>query len=124
MNIYLSHSSHYDYKKKLYQPLEESGLLQEFDFILPHKNSDEPFDVKGALERGEIDFVIAEISYPSAGQGIELAWANALGIPIECIYMEDSFISPSLRILTDKFFDYETDEEMIEAMKIVLIGHA
>lgn len=125
MNIYISHSTHYDYKNKLYKPIKESGITQEFDIIFPHDNSsdsDEIFDIQGALERGEIDLIIAEISYPSTGQGIELAWAHSYGVPIECVYLEDSYISPALKLITHKLYDYETEDDMIDMIKVILLG--
>lgn len=123
MRIYVSHSSHYDFENKLYAPIEKSGLGQEFEFILPHKNTEELFDVRGAIERAEIDLVLAETSYPSTGQGIELAWFHASGIPIECVYLEDSVLPKSLKLLTNKFFDYETSEDLVDTLKLALLGH-
>jgi hypothetical protein len=122
MNIYISHSTHYDFKRKLYKPIKESGITQEFDVIFPHEDSEEIFDIRGALERGEIDLIIADITYPSTGQGIELAWAHSYGVPIECIFLVDSYVSPTLQLLTNKQFDYETEEDMIDMIKVILLG--
>jgi len=97
--------------------------MQEFDMILPHEDSEELFDIRSAIETSQIDFVIADITYPSTGQGVELTWINAAGIPIECLYLEGSQVSHTLKLLTNKFFDYETEEDMIDMMKVILLGY-
>ena len=118
MKIYVSHAKRFDYKNLLYEPLKEAKL--SVDLIFPHENS-EPINVRELFEQKECDMVIAEVSHPAIGQGIELAWANANEIPIVCIYKKGSDISGSLKFLTDKSIEYEDQDDMIEKIKKYLI---
>ena len=65
----------------------------------------------------EFDFVIAEVSYPSTGQGIELGWANTENIPIICIYTQGSTISNSLHVITELIFPYLNTLDMIKILE-------
>lgn len=85
MKIYICHSSLFDYNTDLYVPLRQSDLNQVHEFVLPHESSDQQFSSKKLFHQG-CDLVIAEISYPSTGMGIELGWADELGIPIYAVY--------------------------------------
>jgi hypothetical protein len=61
--------------------------------------------------------VLAEVSNPATGQGIELAWANANNIPIVCVFKKGADISGSLKFITDKIIEYENSNDMIEKIK-------
>jgi hypothetical protein len=111
MKIYVSHTKRSPFEEELYKPLREANLPVEF--IFPHEERSEPYDSKELFERKGCDLVLAEVSYPATGQGVELAWANANNIPIICIFKSGSDISGSLKFLTDKFIEYETSQEMI-----------
>lgn len=111
MKIYVSHSKKFDYKNELYKPLRESGFPVEF--ILPHETSDEPFDSKSLFENKGCNYILAEVSYPSTGQGIELGWANANNIPVICIYKKGSEISGSLQIVSDNIVEYASLTELL-----------
>lgn len=115
MKIYVSHSKNFDYKKDLYDVLENSNLGH--DFILPHKDSDIPFNTKDLLENKKCDLVLAEVSYPATGQGIELGWADIYKIPVVCIYKKDSKISSSLKVISDKFIEYEDSNDLVTKLK-------
>lgn len=117
MKIYVSHSRHFDFKNELYKVLENGNLNQEF--IFPHKNSDSPFNSKELFESRGCDLVLAEVSHPATGQGIELGWADANQIPIICIYKKGSEISGSLKVISDDFIEYDNDliEELREGLK-------
>lgn len=116
MKIYLAHASSYDYKQELYLPLKNSTLFTEYVFILPHDG--EAVHSKQALS--ECDLVIAEVSYPSTGLGIELGWANDLGKPIVCIHRSDSTPSSSLKFITQIFRSYATPEEIPAVIQTLL----
>ena len=58
------------------------------------------------------DFVLAEVSFPATGQGIELGWADVAEIPIICISKKDHKIAGSLKVISDKFIEY-TDLALI-----------
>lgn len=112
MNIYIAHSTEFDYKKELYDLIRQSGFNLEHKFILPHENSDEKFSSKEFFKNG-CDLVIAEISYASTGMGIELGWANMFDIPIVCIYKKGSVLSRSLEEVCGEMIEYDNDIENV-----------
>lgn len=107
MNIYVSHSTSYNYKEELYLPLRNSLLNDIHKINLPHELSDLPTNTKVFLKTQDV--VIAEVSYPSTGQGIELGWANMLEIKVLCIYKENTKHSRSLDTVTSNFSSYNPD---------------
>lgn len=84
MKIYISHSTQYDYINKIYKPIKDSNLSQENIFFLPHEDKNKIPNTKDIIL--DYDLVIAEVSLPSTGQGIELGWANYAKIPILCMH--------------------------------------
>ena len=114
--IYVTHSSNFDFKSNLYDPLRASSLNKEFELILPHEKMDEPFNSRKLFDDG-CDLILAEVSFPSTGQGIELGWANAIKIPIICIYKRKSKISGGLKVITKNFIEYETSQDLIKKLK-------
>ncbi len=111
MKIFVPHSSNFDFRNELYTPLRNSNLNSEHDFILPQENKREVI-TKELIKT--CDLVLAEVSYPSTGQGIELGWASLLDIPIVCIYKEGLKYSPGLRYITGRFVSYKNPKDMIE----------
>lgn len=114
MRIYVSHASSYDYATNLYEPLR-AAFAANHDLILPHDT-----DSQGANSRDIIptcDVVFAEVSYPSTGQGIELGWADAAGVPIICFYRTDEKPSGSLRFVTDNTLAYSAPDDMVDKLQ-------
>lgn len=120
MRIYVGHSKKFNYKKELYEPLRESSLNDRHEIVLPHEESDEPFNSKEFLET--CDVMIAEVSYPGTGLGIELGWADALGIPIIAARRKDIKLSNSVKSLIDCIITYSTSKELILKIKKELEG--
>nr|AIA18300.1 Unknown Function [uncultured bacterium] len=114
MKIYISHSRSFDFKSGLYQPLMNSPLAKEHEFILPHAEHEEPFEIKAALHSKSIDLIIAEVSFSSTGQGIELGWADIYEVPIVCIYKDGTVPSGSLSVVTKRMLMYTSTENMLE----------
>ena len=110
MNIYVSHSSNFDYINKLYNPIKNSQLINNNEFFLPHDN-DKVINTKDYISN--CDLLIAEVSLPATGQGIELGWADYAKTPILCIYEKGSKISSSLKFITNNFIEYENEKDMI-----------
>ncbi len=110
MKIYVSHSKELNFIDELYKPIRESNLNSLHTFIFPHEG-EERLDVKEILKG--CDLVIAEVSIPATGQGIELGWANMLGVPVVCISKEGSEISRSLKYICEKFVTYKNSADMI-----------
>ena len=118
MKVYVSHARRSNFAEELYTPLKESNLAVEF--IFPHDNNPQSFNAKELFESGSCDFVLAEVSQPATGQGIELAWAHSNNIPIICIYKIGSDISGSLSFLTDKFLEYADEKDMVSKVTVAL----
>jgi len=105
MNIYISHcGGDYDYEKELYKPIKESGLAGTHHFFLPHEPQN--INTDAVTELRHTDILVAEASFPSTGQGIELAQAKAASVPIVCFYKTGAKTSSSLRFVTDKIIEY------------------
>jgi len=113
MKIFVAHSSNFDFKNELYKPLRESALNIKHEILLPQEKGRETI-TKDIIK--SIDVFIAETSYPSTGQGIELGWADIFNIPIICIFKEGTKISQSLRYVTDNLIVYKHTEDMIDKL--------
>jgi hypothetical protein len=115
MRIYFGHSKGFDYKNELYKPIRESELNKLHEIIFPHEKSDLPTNSKDFLKT--CDSMIAEITYPATGLGIELGWANAFGIPIICLYKSGSHVSNSAKLLAKDFIEYNDSEDLINKIE-------
>lgn len=112
MKIYIAHSQSFDYKKELYKTLEESILSNDHELIFPHKESDTLFNSKSFFQTN-CDLIVAEVSYPSIGLGIESGWADLYKIQIICIYKKGKVFSNSLRAVSDTFIEYSDSGDLI-----------
>ena len=115
--IYLSHSTAFDFKKDLYQPITEFNKSWGYNLVLPHELSDEPYDTFESLKQNKIKIILAEVSFPSTGQGIELGWASFFNVPIVCLYKKTSRPSTSLKRVSDIFLEYDNILEVKERLK-------
>ena len=88
MTVYISHSRSFDFRHVLYEPLLESSIATDHNLILPHQFSDSPYEFEKNVAK--MDLIIAEVSFPSTGQGIELGIAHAAHKPIICFYKNGS----------------------------------
>ncbi len=120
MTIYFSHSRSFDYKKELYEPLRNSDLAKQHRFVFPHEESDNPFSTKQLLESKACDLIVAEVSFPATGQGIELGWADILQIPIVCIHKKDAHVAESLKVVSKEFMEYKDTRDMVLSLSKIL----
>ena len=118
MNIYISHSSGYDYENGIYKPIKESELANIHHFFLPHEPENIDVDAKDELKR--TDALVAETSLPSTGQGIELGQAEVAGVPIICFYKAGTKPSSSLRFVTDKIIEYTDMHDLLAKLQAQL----
>lgn len=110
MKIFVTHASSFGFENELYSPLRNSYLAQENHFIFPEEG-------KHKMTRDiiqECDVILAEVSYPSTGSGIEIGWANLLGKPIIGIHKSGSKISTSLEYVAQAMISYENIQELPE----------
>lgn len=115
MNIYVGHSKLLDYHNELYKPIRSSDICQRHRIILPHETSGEPFDSKTFLK--ECDLFIVEDSFPATGLGIELGWANLLGVPIFVILRDEAKGTGSLTVISEDIQRYSSVEEMVRLIE-------
>jgi len=120
MKIYVSHLRRGDYENTLYKPLRASVLSNIHTFIFPHQDSHKPFNTKELFSQNGCDLVVAEISAPATGQGIELGWANMYQIPIYSYYRRGIDVSGSALAISTKHNSYGTIEELIAQLIIDL----
>lgn len=103
-----------DYETLLYAPILASHLHSTYNFVLPHLGRpNEQFQTKTLFESGFCKLVLAEVSLPSTGQGIELGWAEFLEIPITCLYKQGSSVSDSLKCVSSHFIEYKDSDDMV-----------
>ncbi|OGM27279.1 hypothetical protein A2627_03415 [Candidatus Woesebacteria bacterium RIFCSPHIGHO2_01_FULL_39_28] len=117
LEIYVAHSRDFDYKTELYAPLRNSTLNSQYRFILPHE-TDEFVNSKEIIRKSNL--VIAEVSYPATGEGIELGWADSFLIPILCLYKEGAKPSGSLKAVTNTIVSYSDIVDMINKIESFL----
>ena len=61
--------------------------------------------------------MLAEVSKPSTGLGIEMGWANSYNVPIICLYKWGASVSESVKhVMYDKI-EYSTKEELVEGIQ-------
>lgn len=113
--IYISHSSKYNYKDEIYNPIKESQIFITNKFFFPHDDSTKIINTKQII--ANCDLVIAEVSLAATGQGIELGWADCLNIPIICFFKKGSTLSSSLKYISTDFIEYTNTEDMIDKME-------
>ena len=115
MNIYVAHSNKFDYVKKLYEPIRKSETLKKYNFFFPHDQANKLVKTKEIIKN--YDLVIAEVSLPSIGLGIELGWADYSNIPILCVYEKGIKVGSSLKFITNNFMEYENTEDFITKLE-------
>lgn len=119
MEIYVAHTRSFNFQEELYKPIRLSSLNNKHNFILPHEHTKELFNSKDYL-KNKCDLVIAEVSFPRIGLGIELGWADLFGVPIVCVYKKGSRLSGSLREVSSTFIKYSSEEELISGIEDVI----
>lgn len=111
MKIYIGHSTGFDFIKELYEPLKNSYLWQDHQIVLPHDTNIEPVNSREAITY--CDLMIAEVSYPSIGLGIELGWADSVETPVLCLYSSKTKPSASLFCVFQDFIEYMHPDYMV-----------
>lgn len=117
MNIYFPHSKQLEYEA-FYTAIRESTLFSTHTCFLPYEKSEIPANSKSIIKAA--DLIIAEVSYPGTGLGIELGWANSLHKRIVCIYKYDFHIAGSLKYVSKDFISYNSYIELIKKLEIYI----
>ena len=111
--VYVSHSSDFRLKKELYNVLKK---IPKVTFIFPDDSQNSKNIIKGST------VIIAEVSKPSHGVGIEMGWANAFKVPIIFVHKKGSRTSPSLSFVSDNFIEYNKIEDIQKPLESYLRG--
>lgn len=109
--IYFIHIRGFDWK-----PIKEALP----DITFPYEDAEKPKDSKKTIKQA--DLIIAEVSEPSTGMGIELGWANMLNKRIICIHKKGAKVSRSLNFISEKIIEYDSPENLISKIKEVANG--
>jgi len=118
MKIYVGHSKSLNYIEELYKPLREVEKEGCDKFYFPHEDSKDHYNSREFYS--DIDLFIAEVSYPATGLGIELGIAYLDKVPIVCISKRGMKIGASLKFVTDKFYEYENNEDLKNLIRRVV----
>ncbi len=110
MKIYFAHSRHSNFHLDFYQPIRESALNAEHEFIFPHESAKEE-KTKDIIQNA--DLVIAEVSLPGTGLGVEIGWADAFDKPLLLLYKSGAQVSNSLKYVSGTRVEYTDHEDMI-----------
>lgn len=121
MKIYVGHSKDINYINELYKPVKEYEKNTRHIFILPHENNVNSNNTRDFYNN--IDLFIAEVTMPSTGLGIELGWAFDSNVPIVCISKKGNRITNSLKSVTNEFYKYNTDEELINIINLIIVKY-
>ncbi len=116
MKIYIAHSREFDFRKELYEPIRKSELNELAEIILPHEESEELFKSKEELKT--VDYMVAEVSYPSTGVGIELGWANLYGTKIIALHKSGTKVSSAIKAVTDTLIEYSDSSDLIAKIMV------
>ena len=114
MKIYVAHSRDFNYQNELYLPLKNDDIFKKHEFVFPHDGDNSKHDRNFYKN---IDLVIAEVSYPSTGLGIELGFFYDDNKKIYCIHRNNKKISSSISMVTDKIYEYSNLDEMLDIIK-------
>lgn len=116
MNIYLSHSSNYDFVNELYLPIKKSNLNIKHKFFFPHDQV--VINTKQIIK--DSDLVLAEVSLPATGQGIELGWADTFNKRIICIAKQGNKVSGSIKFITKEILLYTDIVDLLNKLENIL----
>ncbi|HEX7651691.1 MAG TPA: hypothetical protein VF439_03180 [Candidatus Paceibacterota bacterium] len=121
MKIFVAHSSNFDFKPKLYGPLRASALNAEHEILLPQEGPVE--EITRDMIKG-CDVLVAEVTKPSLGAGIEMGWADAFGVPVIALYEKGATPSFSIDNVVTKRIEYENADDMLEKLADTLTSLA
>lgn len=117
MIIYFPHSKQLNYEE-YYDAIRTSNVFAKHTLLLPYEKSETPENSKNTIKKA--DLVIAEVSYPGTGLGIELGWASNMGKRIVCIYKYDFHIAGSLKYVSDEFISYNDYADLIKKLEKIV----
>ena len=112
MKIYVGHSTDFNFEQELYQPLMHSRISDRHKLIFPHRSE---FTNSKKIIR-ECDLILAEVSYPSTGLGMELGWAEEFNKDVICIHREGEKPSSAIQVVSADVKIDRNEDEMIDVV--------
>lgn len=122
MKIYFGHATSGDYRNDFYAPFRADEFLKQHELILPHENPDHKNNTREFYNG--LDVMIAEVSEPSTGLGIELGWVYDAKVPIYAFYREGAKFSGSVYAVTDKIVEYKNSDDLVKKISEIVRGIA
>jgi hypothetical protein len=121
MNIYIAHSTSFDYESQLYKIIRKNPISLGVRFILPHETKNSFVNSKIILK--SVNCMVAEISRPSTGLGIEMGWADMLKVPIIAICKKGFRPSDSSKKIAKKVYFYSDSKSLQKVLaKIIKVS--
>lgn len=120
MRIRIGHSTAYDFKTQLYAPLRTLALPEGTALSLPHEYGAAGDCTRAYFAEG-CDLFLAEVSYPSTGLGMEIAYAAVADVPIVFVHRKDCRPSSSLRRVSESFFAYADESELKQQLQLLVV---
>jgi hypothetical protein len=117
LRIVVTHSSDLCWKKEFYNLLR-MFRSDECEIFLPQDDGVKEKITKEMIKN--CDFVIAEVSFPSTGQGIELGWADVFSKKIYCFNFARSTPSSALRAVAEEFVPYNGMEDLGKHLSAII----
>jgi hypothetical protein len=111
LRVRVGHATGYDYEAQLYAVLRGLKLPTDATVSLPHAGGATGDCTKSFFAAG-CDLFIAEVSAPSTGLGMELAYADMHGVPVVCVHRSDCRPSSSVKMVSQTILGYESPEEL------------
>jgi len=115
MKIFFAHATDHSFKYDAYKAIRASAINQKHAFTLPQEQGFQPPMPQDIIIAHDI--LVAECSFPSTGQGIELGWMHSLKKPVLCLYREDAKPSGSLRNVAHEIGVYKDFDDMIKKIE-------
>lgn len=119
MQVYVAHSTQFDFLTDLYQPIQSSEAFKNHSIVLPHAVSTDLYNSKAFFDI-DCDLVIAEISYPSTGLGIELGWADDRELPIAALAQSGLKVSSSAQAISQRVWYYQTSSQLSNLIDTII----
>jgi len=118
--IYIAHSrdERLRYKEELYTPLK--SFYENHEVVVPHGEG--PY-IDSEVFLPTCSLMIAEVSYPSTGLGMELIWARSANVPVLCIHKSECQVSSSVTNKFSDFISYKNLSEMVQKIDFWIVSH-
>lgn len=123
MVIYCAHSTSFSYESDFYEPLRSSDLYSTHHLIFPHQSGEKLQSSKSLFDNQRCDLMIAEVSCPSTGVGIEMGWADSCGVPILAVHRHGCAPSSSVKLIAMQVISYKDGNDLVDKIKKEIKKH-